>query len=120
MLTWLPVPLKREKSLLIWIADMKNQEIYAHLASRAIKTRNIKAHSDRGYEKPKNLCLLGSRAIINVKTSMLIWITDMKNQEIYAHLALVPLKRETSMLIWIADMEKPRNLCSLGSRAIKT
>ena len=53
------MPLKRETSMLIWIADMENREIYAHLAPVPLKR----------------------------ETSMLIWITDMKNQEIYAHLA---------------------------------
>ena len=32
MLTLALVPLKREPSMLIRIADMKNREIYAHLA----------------------------------------------------------------------------------------
>ena len=39
------------------------------------------------------------------ETSMLIWIADIENREIYSHLAPVPLKRETSMLIWITDMK---------------
>ena len=60
MLTWRPVPLKRETSRLIWIADMENREIYAHLAPVPLKREK----------------------------SMLIWIADMKNREIYAHLAL--------------------------------
>ena len=37
------MPLKRETSMLIWIADMKNREIYAHLAPVPLKRENVYA-----------------------------------------------------------------------------